>query len=123
MVDYRLRIYHLFPKKLMRQVVVYLIPTDSELVRQTTFEMPGIHAEFEVIRIWEQPTQPFLESAGLSPLAVLTQTLDKVRTLKQVALVIDAIPEQFVRSNLAASAGILAGLTLDRDSINQVMRN
>jgi predicted transposase YdaD len=122
MVDYRLRGFRRFPNKRMRQVVIYLTRSTSELVYQTTFEIPGTRHEFEVIRLWEQPTQPFLESTGLLPLAVLTQTSDAAQTLRQVAARVEAIPELRVQSNVAASAGILAGLLLKRDFINQVLR-
>jgi predicted transposase/invertase (TIGR01784 family) len=122
MADYRLRVYRRFPGKQMRQVVIYLTPTSSDLVHQTVFEISGMRHEFEVIRLWEQPTQPFLESTGLLPLAVLTQTPDKAQTLRQVAARVEAIPELRVQSNVAASAGVLAGLLLKRDFINQVLR-
>jgi predicted transposase/invertase (TIGR01784 family) len=122
MVDYRLRGFRRFPNKRMRQVVIYLTRSTSELVYQTTFEIPGTRHEFEVIRLWEQPTQPFLESTGLLPLAVLTQTSDAAQTLRQVAARVKAIPALRVQSNVAASAGILAGLLLERDFINQVLR-
>ncbi|NJK29112.1 MAG: Rpn family recombination-promoting nuclease/putative transposase, partial [Acaryochloris sp. SU_5_25] len=122
MADYRLRVYRRFPHKQMKQVVIYLTPSTSELVCQTTFEIPGMRHEFEVIRLWEQPTQPFLESTGLLPLAVLTNTPDQAQTLRQVAERINFVPEMRVQSNVAASAGILAGLTLKRDFINQVLR-
>jgi predicted transposase YdaD len=56
------------------------------------------------------------------PLAVLTQTPDKAQTLRQVAAKVDAIEEKRVQSNVAAAAGILAGLLLKRDFINQVLR-
>jgi predicted transposase YdaD len=78
--------------------------------------------QFQVIRLWEQPIQPFLEATGLLPLAVLTQTPDRAQTLRQVAAKIEAISEKRVQSNIAASAGILAGLKLERDFINQVLR-
>jgi predicted transposase/invertase (TIGR01784 family) len=94
LADYRLRVYRRFPHKRMRQIVIYLRPTESELVYQSVFEIPGMRYEFEVIRIWEQPTQPFLESTGLLPLAVLTQTLDQAQTLRQVAAKIEAISER-----------------------------
>lgn len=42
--------------------------------------------------------------------------------LRQVAARVEAIPELRVQSNVAASAGILAGLLLERDFINQVLR-
>jgi predicted transposase/invertase (TIGR01784 family) len=122
MADYRLRLHRRFPDQEIRQIVIYLNPTGSDLVYQTVFEIPGIQAEFDVIRIWEQPTQPFLESTGLLPLAVLTKTPDKAQTLRQVAAKVDAIPEKRVQVNVAASAGILAGLLLKRDFINQVLR-
>jgi predicted transposase YdaD len=92
------------------------------MVYQNAFEIPGTRHEFEVIRLWEQPTQTFLESMGLLPLAVLTQTADASQTLRQVAERVESIPELGVQSNVAASAGILAGLLLKRDFINQVLR-
>ena len=122
MADYHLRVFKRFPEKSMRQVVVYLTPTGSDLVHQTVFETEMLQHNFQVIRLWEQPTQPFLESTGLLPLAVLTKTTDKAQTLRQVAERIEAIPELRVQSNVSASAGILAGLLLKRDFINQVLR-
>jgi predicted transposase/invertase (TIGR01784 family) len=122
MADYHLRVFKRFPEKSMRQVVVYLTPTGSDLVHQTVFETEMLRHNFQVIRLWEQPTQPFLESTGLLPLAVLTKTTDKAQTLRQVAERIEAIAELRVQSNVAASAGILAGLLLKRDFINQVLR-
>jgi predicted transposase/invertase (TIGR01784 family) len=122
MADYRLRLYRRFPHKQIRQIVIYLNPTRSELVYQTVFEIPGMRYEFEVIRLWEQPTEPFLEATGLLPLAVLSKTQDKAQTLRQVAAKVDAIPDMRVQSNVAASAGILAGLILEKGFINQVLR-
>jgi predicted transposase/invertase (TIGR01784 family) len=122
LADYRLRVFRRFPRKRMRQVVIYLTRSTSEFVYQTVLEIPGTRHEFEVIRLWEQPTQSFLEAAGLLPLAVLTQALDAAQTLRQVATRIENIPEMRVQSNVAASAGILAGLLLKKDFINQVLR-
>jgi predicted transposase/invertase (TIGR01784 family) len=122
MADYYLRIFRRFPNKTIYQVVIYLTPTGSDLVHQNVFETPKMRHEFDAIRLWEQPTQPFLESTGLLALAVLTKTPDKAQTLRQVAAKVEAITEQRVQSNIAASVGILAGLTLKRDFINQVLR-
>jgi len=122
LADYRLRVYRRFPHKEMKQVVVYLTPSQSNYVFQTAFEIPGTRHEFEAVRLWEQPTQLFLESIGLLPLAVLTNTPDQAKTLRQVADRIDAVPEIRTQSNVAASTGILAGLTLEKSFINQVLR-
>lgn len=64
MCDYRLRVYRRFPHKQMRQVVIYLQPSDSELVYQTEFALENTFHRFEVIRLWEQPTAIFLSSPG-----------------------------------------------------------
>lgn len=122
LADYRLRIFRRFPKKQVRQIVIYLNPTTSELVYQTAFVIPGTRHEFEVIRLWEQSTDIFFEAAGLLPLAVLSNTQDKDNTLRQVASRIDAIPELRTQANLAASASLLAGLVLKKDFIHQVLR-
>jgi predicted transposase YdaD len=99
-----------------------LTPSNSPLVHQTTFEIPRMRHEFDVIRLWEQPTQSFLEATGLLPLAVLTQTPDQEQTLRDVAARVEAIPDIRRQSNVAASAGILAGLLLERDLIQQILR-
>jgi predicted transposase/invertase (TIGR01784 family) len=122
LADYRLRIFRRFPNKQVRQIVIYLNLTTSELVHQTAFVIPGTRHEFEVIRLWEQPTDIFFEAVGLLPLAVLSNTQDKDNTLRQVASRIDAIPELRTQANLAASASLLAGLVLKKEFIHQVLR-
>jgi predicted transposase/invertase (TIGR01784 family) len=86
MADYRLRGFRRYPTKQMRQIVVYLRPTKSERVYQTQFELPGLRHEFEVVRLWEQPTEAFLELPGLLPFAVLSQTAKREEVLREVAL-------------------------------------
>ncbi len=122
MLDYRTRAFRRYPKKSMKQVVIYLKPTSSELVYQTAFDIPGTHHEFDVIRLWEQPTETFFDSPGLLPLAVLTQSPDKEQTLRTVAVRAAAITNQRMQSNVTASAAILAGLSLDKELIYRVLR-
>lgn len=122
MLDYRTRAFRRFPDKQMKQVVIYLMPSKSELIQQTVFEIPGTRHEFEVIRLWEQPTAAFLTSPGLLPLAVLTQNADKVEVLKQVASQAEEIADAQVQSNVLASAAVLAGLSLEDDLICRVLR-
>ena len=85
MADYRLRVYRRYPGKQMRQVVIYLKPTASELVQQTAFAIPGTRHEFEVIRLWEYPSTDLVQYPGLLPLAVLSRTEDKTQTLREIA--------------------------------------
>jgi predicted transposase/invertase (TIGR01784 family) len=123
MTDYRLRGYRKFPHKRMRQVVIYLQPSDSELVYQTEFVLENSFHRFEVIRLWEQPTELFLKSPGLLPFAALSQTNDQRRTLEQVTEVIEALNDTRIRSNVAASTAVLAGLVLNKDVIKRILRS
>ncbi len=122
MIDYRLRGYRRFPDKGMRQVVIYLKQTSSEMVYQNTFSIPGTRHEFEVIRLWEQPTEVFLRTPGLLPFAVLSRTADPQGVLNQVAREINGITESRTQANVAASAAVLAGLVLEKEIIRRVLR-
>lgn len=122
MIDYRLRVYRRFPHRQMRQIVIYLCETQSPQTRQTTFTIPNTHHEFEVIRLWEQPTEVFLQYPGLLPFAVLSQTAHRSTTLRQTAQLIDRISNPTIQSNVAASTAVLAGLVLEKDLIQSVLR-
>ncbi|MBD2147785.1 DUF4351 domain-containing protein [Sphaerospermopsis sp. FACHB-1194] len=123
MADYRLRVYRKFPNKRMRQVVIYLQPTTSELVQQTAFVLENTRHEFGVIRLWEQPSDIFLNTPGLLPFATLSQTEDKTLILQQVAEAIEQINDTRIQSNVAASTAILAGLVLNKKLIKRLLRS
>ncbi|MEH2372350.1 Rpn family recombination-promoting nuclease/putative transposase [Nostoc sp.] len=122
MTDYRLRVYRRFPHKRMIQVVIYLQKTDSELVQQTTFTLEETSHRFQVIRLWEQPKEIFLQTSGLLPFAVLSNTDSKTNTLQQVATLIDNITDKRTQSNLAACAFIPAGLVLEEEVIQRLLQ-
>jgi predicted transposase/invertase (TIGR01784 family) len=122
MLDYRVRGHRKFPDKQMRQVVIYLTPTTSDLVSLTTFELEFTRHEFEVIRLWEQPASIFLESVGLYPFATLAQTDEPELVLQEVAAKIEEIPERKLQADISAMSYILAGLVLDRDRVGRIIR-
>ena len=122
MLDYRVRAHRKFPGKQMRQIVIYLTPTTSDLVSLTTFELEFTRHEFEVIRLWEQPSSIFLESVGLYPFASLAQTDEPELVLREVAAKIEEIPERKLQSDISAMSYILAGLVLDRNRVGQIIR-
>jgi predicted transposase/invertase (TIGR01784 family) len=122
MLDYRVRAHRKFPGKQMRQIVIYLTPTTSDLVSLTTFELESTRHEFEVIRLWEQPSSIFLESVGLYPFASLAQTDEPELVLREVAARIEEIPELKIQADISAMSYILAGLVLDRDRVGQIIR-
>ncbi|MGF1677091.1 MAG: Rpn family recombination-promoting nuclease/putative transposase [Rivularia sp. (in: cyanobacteria)] len=122
MADYRLRGYRRFPQKRMLQVVIYLKQTNSEEVYKTTFELEETLHRFQVIRLWEQPTEIFLRTPGLLPFAVLSNAENKLNTLEQVARQIDNIEDKQVQTDVAASTFILAGLVLKQEDIQRLLR-
>ncbi len=121
-LDYRVRMYRKDPTKPMRQVVIYLKQTASELVYQTSFMMERTRHEFDVIRLWEQPASLFLQYPGLIPFAVLGQSADAEETLRQAAQRVDQIVDPATKANLMAASGILAGLKLEQEVIYRLLR-
>ena len=122
MTDYRLRAHRKFPQKEMHQVVVYLQLTGSPLVQETSFNLSKTRHEFEVIRLWEQPTEIFFNSPGLLAFAVLSSVENPTVVLNQVAQAIQAIPERQTQSNVTGCVAILAGLILDRQIIRRILQ-
>jgi predicted transposase/invertase (TIGR01784 family) len=121
-LDYRVRMYRKDPTKPMRQVVIYLKQTTSELVYQTSFTMERTRHEFDVIRLWEQPASLFLQYPGLLPFATLGQTANPAETLRQVTKIADQIEDPAIQANLIAASAILAGLRLEQDVIYSLVR-
>ena len=100
--------YRKDPTKPMRQVVIYLKQTGSQLVYQTSFTMERTRHEFDVIRLWEQPASLFLQYPGLLPFATLGQTANPAETLRQATEIVDRIEDPAIQANLIAAAAILA---------------
>ena len=96
MADYRLRLYRKFPERQIHQVVIYLNASQSPLVYETAFKIGTLNHEFNVIRLWEQPTEIFQKYQGLFPFATLSQTSDPEETLRQVAKQIENIQDKEV---------------------------
>ncbi len=122
MADYRLRGYRRYEDKSMRQVVIHLKPTTSELVYQTSFTLENTCHDFEVIRLWEQPASLFLQYPGLLPFAALGQSESPAEMLRQATQIIDQIEEPTTQANLMAASAILAGLRLEEDVIYRLVQ-
>jgi predicted transposase/invertase (TIGR01784 family) len=117
LLDYRVRGNRRYKGKPMRQVVIYLKPTTSELVYQTSYDLERTHHEFDVIRLWEQPASVFLQYPGLLPFAALGQSESPTEMLRQAAQLVEQIEESTTQANLMAASAILAGLRLEEDVI------
>jgi predicted transposase/invertase (TIGR01784 family) len=123
MADYRLRLYRKFPEKQIHQVVIYLTPSQSPLVNETTFITGELNHSFNVIRLWEQPTKIFQQYQGLFPFAPLSNTNNPEETLRQVAKQIENIADKTTQSNVAASTAIISGIALNKEIIQRLLRS
>lgn len=63
-----------------------------------------------------------MQYPGLIPLAILSCTEDKARTLQQIAQRIDTLPTQASKSNVTAATSVLAGLVLEKAVIQKILR-
>ncbi|ACB52801.1 unknown [Crocosphaera subtropica ATCC 51142] len=122
MLDYATRLYRRYPHKPIHQVVIYLRKNNSLLVRQNDYQQGKTYHQFEVIRLWEQPSEPLLQAPGLFPFAILAQTQDQENLLRQIAQEIEQISDSREQSNVAASTAILAGLVLNKEIIQRLLR-
>ena len=123
MLDYRVRSHRRYPSKAMQQFVIYLRPSQSPLVYQDWFALENLSYRFQVMRLWEQPTEQFFTAPGLLPFAVLSGCADRSATLQQVAQHLRELPlGEAVEQNLRASTTILAGLLLESDIIGAILR-
>ena len=123
MANYWLRLYGKYPNKEIHQVVIYLKPTSSPLVYQTSFNSQKLNHEFNVIRLWEQPTEILQSYLGLLPLSVLSKTDDPIETLRETAKIIDNIEDAQVKNNVSAATAIISGLALNKDVIQHLLRS
>jgi predicted transposase/invertase (TIGR01784 family) len=123
MLDYRVRVYRRFPNKEMRQVVIYLRPTNSDLVQQNCFKLSKTYHEFDVIRLWEMSPEPFLQHLGLLPFAALSKSDNPQVILNQVAQIIEEVTDRNVKSNLTAASAILANLVISENIIKGILRS
>ncbi len=123
MLDYRVRVHRRFPHKTMHQVVIYLKKTGSALVYQDSFQLGDTSHRYRVIRLWEESAEPFLNSPGLLPLAVLTQSQDATQRLREVALALDTIEDRRMKANLTTATAVFGGLLVKPELIKSILRS
>lgn len=123
MASYWLRLHGKYPNKEIHQTVIYLKPTKSTLVYTTSFNSKQLNHEFNVIRLWEQPTETFQKYLGLLPFAVLSKTNAPEETLRDVARQIENIADKQVQSNVSASTAIISGIALDKEIIQRILKS
>jgi predicted transposase/invertase (TIGR01784 family) len=122
MLDYWVRLRRKFPTKRIHQTVIYLRPTNSPLVRQTSYSSETTNHQFQIIRLWEQSPQTLQQYQGLLPFVALSRTDDPEEELRQVTRQIEAIPNREIQANLVAATYVISGLALEREVLQRLLR-
>ncbi|MEH2331137.1 DUF4351 domain-containing protein [Nostoc sp.] len=121
MLDYSIRLKRQY-KCPVTQVIIFLQETTSEVAFTQEYQDETTIHRYQVIRLWEQDSELFLNNLGLLPLAPLTRTDSPERLLAQVAETVAKIPDREQQQNIAGCLGILAGLRFEKDLIRQFLQ-
>ena len=70
----------------IKQVVIFLQETSSEIVFQTEYVDTDTRHKYRVIRLWEEDPAPLLANPALLPLATLARTNSPNALLQQAGL-------------------------------------
>jgi predicted transposase YdaD len=119
MLDYWVREYRKYELPIT-QFVIYLCKTNQEI--PTEFRAPNTWHRYNVILIWEQPAEIFLNSPALLPLAVLARSAKPKELVKEVAARVMQIEEPSLRSEVAACTHFLAGLRFGQRVLKGLFR-
>ncbi|NJL89504.1 MAG: Rpn family recombination-promoting nuclease/putative transposase [Coleofasciculaceae cyanobacterium SM2_1_6] len=122
MLDYWVRIRRRFPTREIHQTVIYLKPTNSDLVFQNSFTSTETNHKFQIIRMWEQLPQSLQQYQGLLPFVTLCQTDNPEELLRQVAQQIEGIDDKKVQADLITAAYVISGLTLKEEIVKRILR-
>ncbi|WP_414566400.1 MULTISPECIES: Rpn family recombination-promoting nuclease/putative transposase [unclassified Anabaena] len=120
MLDYWVRLYRLY-RLPITQVVVLLLPPKDESEIVTAFTLENTHHEYQVIRMWEENPEPFLQDLALLPLAPLTATNQPQILLEQIVQRVNQV-QTTQRPEISAYTQILAGLKFKKDLIKRLFR-
>jgi predicted transposase YdaD len=121
MLDYFVRLVRKY-KLPVTQVVIFLQETNNEIAFTEEYQNEMTNHRYQVIRMWEQDSELFLNNPALLPLAPLTKTDSPKGLLSQVALSFAKISDKETKQNIATYTEILAGLRFKKDLIHQLLR-
>lgn len=119
-LDYSVRLKRQYDLP-VTQVVIFLQPTNDPIAYTDEYRDETTIYKYQVIRMWEQAPEQFLNSEALLPLAPLAATSVPEELLSQVVQKIATISNRSDRQNTAAYTQILAGLKFDKTMIRNLL--
>jgi predicted transposase YdaD len=91
-------------------------------VIETLFQLERTRHEYQVVKLWEQDPDVFLQDVALMPLAVLAAASDPAQLLNRVAQQVSNIESLEQRQETVTCTQLLAGLRFKREIILQAFR-
>ena len=120
MLDYWVRLYRLY-RLPITQVVVLLLPPPVGTVIESAFAVEQTQHQYQVICLWQESPDLFLDDPALLPLAPLAAASESTEILQQVVDCLKRLePER--RAEVSSYTQILAGLKFEKDVIQQLFR-
>lgn len=119
-LDYSVRLKRQYDLP-VTQVVIFLQPTDDPIAYTDEYRDETTVHKYQVIRMWEQDPELFLNSEALLPLASLAATSSPEALLSRVVEKIATIPNRGDRQNIAGYTQVLAGLKFDKTVIRNLL--
>lgn len=104
------------------QVVVVLLPPSDETSIETVFELETTRHEFQVIKLWEQDPNDFLQDPVLLPFAVFARSQNPDALLLQVAQQVQNIAPNQQRQEVSTYVQLMAGLKYDKERVRRIFR-
>ncbi|MEP7337774.1 MAG: DUF4351 domain-containing protein [Acidobacteriota bacterium] len=120
MLDYYVGLKRQKPKRPVRQVLIVLKETSSEIPDH--YEDGRTVHYYDVIEVWKQDPQTLLRYEGLLPLATLCHAESGQQLLTEVAARISRISSPQQRREAIAWSYVLAGLRYDESLINRFLK-
>ena len=119
-IDYWVRLYRLYRLPLT-QIIVLLLPPSEDTVIETAFIVENTRHEYQVLRLWEQEPELFLNDPALLPLATLAATTDSEALLRETAQRVSQL-EVERKQEVSTYTQILAGLKFEKALIQKIFR-
>ncbi|MCU0551756.1 MAG: Rpn family recombination-promoting nuclease/putative transposase [Leptolyngbya sp. Prado105] len=120
-LDYWVRLYRLY-RLPITQIVIVLLPPREGITIENFFEKESTRHEFQVVKMWEQDPEPFLQDSVLLPFAALTRTQNPDQLLDRIVQQVAEIPEVEERREVSSYVQLMAGLKYDKDRIHRLFR-
>ena len=120
MLDYWIRLHRLY--RLPVTQVVELLPPPIGTPIETVFELETTRHEYQVVKMWEQDAEFFLQDPVLLPFAPLAATQDPDQLLDRAAQQISQIQPTQRRQEVSSYLQVLAGLKYNKDIIRRIFR-